>query len=69
MPALVIGGLAYACWYFMKKVTELQEARVADAKEFLADAAKREAETITALNLINAAMNSMMNRNNGGVQR
>ncbi len=69
LPALVMGGLAYACWHFMKRTSELQDKRVEDARETLSDAAKREAETITALNLINATLNAVMAQlQNGGRQ-
>lgn len=67
LPAIVMGGLAYACWYFMRRTTELQDSRVQDAKDAFSDAAKREAETITALNLINATMNAVLTQlQNGG---
>lgn len=60
LPAVVIGGLAYACWHLMRRVATLQEQRVADTKEVLSDAGRREVETITALNLVNATMNALV---------
>jgi hypothetical protein len=69
LPALVMGGLSYACWHFMRRVSDLQDARVQDTKEALSETAKREAETITALNLINATLNAVMAQlQNGGRQ-
>ena len=66
LPALLVAALAYACWYFMQRVMELQDKRVDDAKETLSEAAKREAETITALNLINSTLQVLLGQSRGG---
>lgn len=60
LSAVVIFGLGHACWRLGAKVSDLHERRVQDMRESLTDTARREAETITALNTINASLQTVV---------